>query len=254
MLEMKDSYREKFQYNVDNYDVITQSKHISLIYDLEKAVLNEYFTTIGAEQLSVMDFACGSGRWTKYLETKFNKTIGVDISQNMVDLAKTKCNKAEFVVGDITNSSVRVEQLKQDFDVITAFRFFKNAEDSLRQQAIDVLPNYLKNNGYLILDLHLNTYSFMGILANVIKKVKLDRLVNISSMSLITISIGEIQRLLDDSGLEIIDYWGMGVLPGRSNKILLPIKMLYAVERYFTKNKILRSFSYNILIVAKKTR
>ena len=73
-------------------------------------------------------------------------------------------------------------------------------------------------------------------------------------MSLITISIGEIQRLLDDSGLEIIDYWGMGVLPGRSNKILLPIKMLYAVERYFTKNKILRSFSYNILIVAKKTR
>ena len=39
MLEMKDSYREKFKDNVDYYDVITQSKHISLIYDLEKEVL-----------------------------------------------------------------------------------------------------------------------------------------------------------------------------------------------------------------------
>ena len=252
MLEKSVSYRDKFRDSAESYDKTTQTKHISLIYDLEKEVLDNFFARIGAKQLSVMDFACGSGRWTSYLETKFNTTIGLDISPAMIDLAKSKCSKANFIVGDITDISAEFDKLKQEFDVITAFRFFKNAEEPLREEAVNVIPNYLKESGYLILDLHLNTYSFMGILANVIKLFKIDRLFDISSIRLKTISLYEIKRLFNKVGLEIVDYWGMGVLPGRSDSILLPLRILYMIEHYFTKNKILRLFSYNILIIAKK--
>ncbi len=70
------SYRNAFKKNVANYEEITKSKYIQLIFGLEKEVLENFFHDIRSKNKSVMDFACGSGRWTKYLETKFKKIIG----------------------------------------------------------------------------------------------------------------------------------------------------------------------------------
>lgn len=244
------NYRQVFQNSVDKYEQTTQTKHISLIYNLEKDVLERFFYEINSGDLSVMDFACGSGRWTKYLETKFKSTVGVDVSRKMIDSAKRKCCKTHFHVTDITSNNQVT--LKQEFDVITAFRFYKNAEDELREEVTKVIPTYLKENGYFIFDLHLNTYSFNGVVANCIKALKLDKVTSIGKLTIRTISLGDIKQLFENTNLEIVDYWGMGVMPGRSNTTLLPFKVLYELEKYFTLKKLFRNISYNILVIARK--
>ena len=67
-----------------------------------------------------------------------------------------------------------------------------------------------------------------------------------------TMSMADVRRLFEDSAFEVVDYYGMGILPGRSNYVLLPQKWLYSVEAFFTRRQLCRRLSYTLLIVAKK--
>ena len=245
-------YRNQFKGGVKAYDKLTQSKHIRLIYNLEKEVLIKLFAEMDSEQKTLMDFACGTGRWTQLLEKHFKETTGVDVSEKMIAIARQKCEKTRFFVTDITTDTVDTELQSKQFDVITAFRFYKNAEEQLRQAVTEAIPQYLKKEGLFIFDLHLNTFSFMGILANIIRFLKLQKLLGAGNLTVRTISLNNIRKLFEDSPFEIIDYYGMGTLPGRSNYTVLPKRLLYKIETFFTNRKILRAFSYNILVIAKK--
>ena len=245
-------YRSQFKNNAQAYDKLTQSKHVSLIYELERAVLEKLFTKINSQEKTVMDFACGTGRWTRCLEKHFKETTGVDVSGQMVAIARQKCSKTEFIITDITSDTVDSKLENRRFDVITAFRFYKNAEEELGQTVTRALPKYLKKDGLFIFDLHLNTFSFMGMLAGIIRFLRLQRLLRVDNLTVRTISLKCIRKLFDNSGFEIIDYYGMGILPGRSNYTILPRNLLYRIETFFTNRRILSRFSYNILVVAKK--
>lgn len=245
-------YREQFQDSAEAYERTTQSKHIKLIYELEKLILEKLFAGINSQDKTVMDFACGTGRWTEFLEKHFKQTIGVDVSENMIEIARQKCKRASFFLADITSENADRELQDKQSDVITAFRFYKNAQKQLRQQATVAIPKYLKEDGLFIFDLHLNTFSFMGILASIIRILRLNKLLNIGELTVRTISLGDIKRLFKNSSLKIIDYYGMGILPGRSNCTLLPAGLLYKIESFFTNRKTLRNFAYNILVIAQK--
>ena len=247
-------YRNRFKNSAGAYEKITQSKHIRLIYELEKGVFLKLLGEINSEEKTLMDFACGTGRWTQFLENHFKQTTGTDVSEQMIATARQKCSKSGFIVTDITTDTVDKELKDKQFDVITAFRFYKNAEEQLRKDVTESIPRYLKKNGLFIFDLHLNTFSFMGILANIIRFLKLQKLLKIGELTIRTISLNDIRKLFTDTHFEIVDYYGMGVLPGRSNYTILPKKLLYKIETFFTKRKILRGFSYNILVIAKKKR
>ncbi len=246
-------YRNQFRKEATVYDRIVQSKHIQLIYTLEKQVLEQHFSQINAENKTAMDFACGSGRWTQVLEEHFSKVTGVDVSENMVSLARTKCKKADFIVTDITSGQVNPALEGRQFDVITAFRLYKNAQEPLRRAVTEALPMYLKDDGIFIFDLHLNTFSFMGILASIMRLLRFPKLFGTSELLIRTISLGDINRLFRGSEFEVVDYYGMGILPGRSNTVLGPKKLLYGIESFFTHRKILRCLSYTILVIAKKS-
>jgi SAM-dependent methyltransferase len=51
----------------------------------------------------ILDLGCGTGYSTAWLEERFpeHSLLGVDISQNMLEAARCKCIRAEFVQGDI---------------------------------------------------------------------------------------------------------------------------------------------------------
>ncbi len=245
-------YRDQFKESAEDYEKTTSSRHIRLIYELEKQVLLKLLAEVGSREKACMDFACGTGRWTEVLQEHFRETIGVDVSEQMLALARQKCQKTQFILTDVTSQNADKELKGREFDVITAFRFYKNAQERLRRQVTEAIPKYLKKNGLFIFDLHLNTFSFMGILANIIRFFKLQRPLGIGELTVRTISLNDIKRLFENSPLEIIDYYGMGILPGRTNYTLLPQKLLYKIESFFTTHKILRNFSYNILVVARK--
>jgi len=245
-------YRNEFKEKARDYDKIVQSKHIQLIYTLEKQVLEQYFTRIDSKNKTLLDFACGSGRWTQVLEEHFCEVTGVDVSNEMISLARTKCNRAEFIITDITADRPDPALAGRQFDVITAFRFYKNAQQSLRRAATESLPRYLKDDGLFIFDLHLNTFSCMGLLASLMRWLQCPRLFGMSPLLIRTISLADIGRLFQNSAFEIVDYYGMGILPGRSNTVILPRPMLHTVEGFFTRHKMFRRLSYNILVIAKK--
>jgi len=245
-------YRKHFKKSAEAYDELTQSKHVRLIYELEKRVLANLLPEMNAQQKTLMDFACGTGRWTQFLENYFKETVGVDVSEQMIQLARNKCSKANFIVTDITQNSTDGQLRDKQFDVITAFRFYKNAQPALRRSATEAVAKYLKDDGLFIFDLHLNTFSFMGLLANAIKLSRMQKILKVDNLTVRTISLGRIRELFRNTPLQVVDFYGMGVLPGRSNCTILPQNMLYKVESFFTDKKILRPFSYNILVIAKK--
>ena len=245
-------YRNQFKKDAKAYDQIVQSKHIRMIYQLEKEILQDVFSRLPCKDPEVMDFACGTGRWTRVLETFSDRTLGVDVSQEMISRAKETCRKTEFVVTDITSDEVSDALRGRKFNVITAFRFYKNAQDALRRAVTEALPTYLHEEGLFIFDLHLNTHSFMGLLANLMRLLRFPRLFGMSELLIRTMSMADVKRLFKDSAFEVVDYYGMGILPGRSNTVLLPEKWLYGVEAFFTRRQLFRRLSYTLLIVARK--
>jgi SAM-dependent methyltransferase len=245
-------YRNEFKTNVTKYEKLTNSKYIKLIYSIEKEILDSLFEEINAKNKFVMDFACGSGRWTEYLENVFEETVGVDVSEEMLYVAKTKCSCTKFIHSDITSDNVNNQLKHEMFDVITAFRFYKNAEQNLREAVTNKISMYLKKDGYFIFDLHLNSNSIMGIFAKTIRFLRLEKILKLNKLAIRTISLQDIKEIFEGSDLVIVDYYGMGLLPSRSNYLILPYNLLFKIESYFTKNKLLRNYSYNLLIIARK--
>ncbi|MFA6098537.1 MAG: class I SAM-dependent methyltransferase [Patescibacteria group bacterium] len=246
------SYRDGFMTGATSYESITARKHISLIYKLEQDILSDFFKKINSHSKTVLDFACGTGRWTMFLEKYFHKVTGLDISPKMIELAQQKCKQTNFYVDDITGDKNANLHFNDAFDVLTAFRFYKNAENELQINATRSLQKLVKKGGYFIFDLHLNTFSIMGLIACFIRITQLYKLLKINPLAVRTISLRRIRKIFKHSDFEIIDYFGMGIVPGRRNFTLLPTSTLMPFERWLSQHKILRNFCYNLLVFAQK--
>ena len=88
------------------YDSIvgTQKNSIDFVHKL----LDKNATSSAA----VLSIACGTGTVLESI-TKANLRVGVDISTEMIDIAKTKIPEGQFVVADMRNFS-----LNNNFDVV----------------------------------------------------------------------------------------------------------------------------------------
>jgi len=105
-----------------------------------------------------LDFACGSGRILSLVAPFFNDVVAVDVSENMVQAAREKVPSAKFHLANITSQELDIGQ----FDLITAFRFFGNAEDSLRNSVLNALRSHIKEDGYLLINNHRNPKSLLS--------------------------------------------------------------------------------------------
>ena len=77
-----------------------------------------------------LDFACGTGRILEYFAGRVDSSTGVDVSDSMMEVAGRWPPKAELIEADLTQNDVLGDRR---FNLITAFRFFPNAEPELRQ-------------------------------------------------------------------------------------------------------------------------
>jgi SAM-dependent methyltransferase len=99
-----------------------------------------------------LDFACGTGRITQVIEPLADESYGVDVSQAMLDVARGKCPRTTFIRADLTAEALPLPP----FDLVTAFRFFGNAQDELRAAALDAMRRVLAPGGLLIANDHVN--------------------------------------------------------------------------------------------------
>lgn len=109
----------------------------------------------------IIDFACGSGLVGQYLnEDGFTEITGVDVSQEMLDIAITKgayksLEKLELCQND--HIGTMPTHLRNKFDFLTASGFINN--NYLNEKIFDQMLVCLKNYGFIIFTAR---FSYLG--------------------------------------------------------------------------------------------
>ena len=101
------------------------------------------------ENSSILDLACGRGRYSQYLSSIGYDVVGIDISlENIVEAKKSESNNLNYLIHDMRNP------LKIKFDLIlnlfTSFGYYENDNDNLR--VIKSIKSNLNTNGKAVID------------------------------------------------------------------------------------------------------
>jgi len=116
-------------------DMIRNDEIINMILDNAKV----------CEGKDILDVACGTGVIIPdYLERKVKSITAIDISPEMVKIAKSKFNQenVQIICGDVEN-----EVFEQKFDCIVVYNAFPHFSEP--ENLIKVLASHLKENGVL---------------------------------------------------------------------------------------------------------
>jgi len=100
------------------------------------------------QDLTVLDLGCGNGYWTKLLAEKYKKVVGIDNSQNLIQIAQSK--------RQLSNIEYKLVEIETDFPLINDYfdlvfsnmviHYIKNI-NKLTQE----LYRIIKPNGLIIL-------------------------------------------------------------------------------------------------------
>jgi len=170
------------------------------IWEGEQRLLDRIVQEHVPRRQSYLDFACGTGRVLSHLERSFATSVGLDISATMLAAARGRVPTARFVEGDAARDPAVLAG--ERFDFISAFRFFLNAQPSLRDAAMSFLASALRDDdSRLLFNVHGNRFSTRAVVA---AKAKLTR-EQFSSMS-----IAESVDLAARHGLQVVEWYGIG--------------------------------------------
>lgn len=170
------------------------------IWKREQLLLDRIVQQHVAHHESYLDFACGTGRVLSHLERHFRTAVGLDISHTMLAVARERVRTATLVQADATRDFAALHGRR--FDFVTAFRFFLNAQPSLRDAAMAFLASTLQDDdSRLLFNVHGNRYSTRVLLA---AKAMITR------EQFASMSIRESIELATRHGLEVVEWYGIG--------------------------------------------
>lgn len=249
MTNYKSSYTEGYQNNPkrgEGYDKKISNKFELFVWDLEKYFLKNATDVFlkGKKDIQYLDFACGTGRVIAFFvnEIGINDATGVDTSEGMLVEARKKTS-ANFICGNIVENKDLLKD--QKFDLITIFRLFLNLEKNNGEIILKNVSRYLKDDGYIVLNNHINRYSFIGFQFWVRRLLGSKKIINTATQR-------EFEKMIRDSSLKIEKIYKFTFLPGRNNVILLPRNVLRGVELFISKIPIIRNFCLSQIYVCKK--
>jgi ubiquinone/menaquinone biosynthesis C-methylase UbiE len=193
----------------------------------------------------LLDFACGTGRVLSCVESLVDAAEGIDISENMVALARGKCRKARFKVGNIISQPGLLEGR---YDVVTAFRFLLNVEPSVRQQVLRKLREVITApGGLLLINVHGNSRSLRH--PAIVWRRWWERSRRSGAM-LNEMSPDETKSLLHTSGFRIVRQFGFGLLPPTLYRTPLR-RPVAALDRKFAGENLWRDLSIDMMFVCE---
>lgn len=171
------------------------------VWQEEQQLLDRLVETWVPMRGRYLDFACGTGRIIAHLESRFEVSVGLDISESMLAAARQKVQNAALVCGDATRTA---DIVPGTFDCITAWRFFLNAQPELRDEAMAFLASKLATpESTLMFNIHGNRISSRSVM------VTLNRLWGRHNNAM---SIREVRRLVERHGLKIVEWHGIRCL------------------------------------------
>lgn len=190
-------------------------------------------------QVRLLDFACGTGRIASVLEKQVQSATGVDVSDSMLSVAMSKLTGTRLIKANLIEDNVLAAER---FNLITAFRFFPNAEPSLRKSALSVLTTLLSPDGCLVFNNHLNNQSLL---------YSWQRLAAWKSgaASPHVMSNSECLTLLRSEGLEIVRKYPVGLL--YLPKVRFPSAFYSLVDKLTVSCNVLGGLSESPIFVCR---
>lgn len=222
------------------HSAFTDNPYRNMVWLFEKSILDGILKTFFVDtDIHHLDFACGTGRILSYLEDRTRSQIGVDLSPSMLEVARNNSRNAEIIEEDLTRNDVLGFR---KFNLITAFRFFPNAETDLRTDAMRVLTKHLDEDGYLVFNNHRNRGSTLN---------RLTRLFGYPGYH--GMSMGETRALLTENSLEIVERYHYCVIPASERRSLPPIALLRSVEGILSKWRSVQDLGENLIFVCRRS-
>ncbi len=240
----KISYKESHKYEGkgDEYEAYYQTEAWEkFLWSREQEIilmiLDKYFA---GKEIHLLDFACGTGRITGLLENRVKTSTGVDVSGSMLAIARNKLKRTEIIEADITTENV----LKgRKFNLITAFRFFLNAEPELRSSAIKALAELLDEDGLLVF----NNHHSLG--SPWIKLLHARHLRKNAQGTFNVMSVDQMKDLVEDVGLEIVEIYPAGFF--HPPKVPASYWLNRAIDSAACKIRFLHRYSENPVAVCR---
>ncbi|OGZ68533.1 MAG: hypothetical protein A3D35_02205 [Candidatus Staskawiczbacteria bacterium RIFCSPHIGHO2_02_FULL_34_9] len=93
----------------------------------------------------ILDVGCGGGTKSQYLIDKGMKVVGIDIAENMVQIAKREVPKGEFMAMDLLD----VDKISHDFDGIFMQAVLLHIPKKDVMEILQKMVNKLKSKGLL---------------------------------------------------------------------------------------------------------
>lgn len=193
------------------------------------------------KKIELLDFACGTGRITSFLENRVTTSTGMDVSDTMLNEARSKLERTEIIQSDITQNDVLGDR---KFNLITAFRFFVNAEPALRNNVIKALVRHLSEDGYFVFNNHqcLNSPWTKLYYWHHLRKCP-DLIYNV-------MTIAQMKELVEQVGLEIVQVYPVGYF--HPPKIKVPNFINNAIDSVASKISVLKLFSESPIAVCRR--
>jgi len=241
----KISYRESHKYKEKGaeYEAYYQNKKWQrFLWSREQEILvkiiEKYFVS---KQVNLLDFACGTGRIAEFLENRVKTSTSVDVSASMLAVAKEKLKRTEIIEADITAENI----LKpRKFNLITAFRFFLNAELELRSAAIKAIVELLDDDGYLVFNNHQNSGSpWIRLRYAHYRKKNPEGIYNV-------MSIEQMKNLVEEAGLETIEIYPIGFF--HPPKIPVSFRLSHAIDGAASNFRFMNKLSENLIAVCRR--
>lgn len=215
--------------------------HRRMVWQFEQKILDQitekFYKNVKIHHL---DFACGTGRILRHLSNRTIARVGVDLSPSMLEVARLENRDAEFIEADLTANDVLGDR---KFNLVTAFRFFPNAQSELRLSAMQVLTKHLDDQGYLVFNNHKHTGSLRNRLARICGRREFQGM-----------SIAETRDLLSANRLEILKIYNLAVFPASEKRTLLPMPILRPVDAFLSKCCLLGNFGQNHIYVCRRSK
>ncbi|NVM02957.1 MAG: methyltransferase domain-containing protein [Candidatus Helarchaeota archaeon] len=123
-------YHEEF-----NYDLIQYKEWLDLLISMMN------------KGNKILDLGCGSGRAVKYFIDREFKGVGIDLSDEMLKLARENVKNGEFYKKDFT----QLDFGNNSFDAIISFFALNHIEKEKFKKIISDCKKILKKGGFLLL-------------------------------------------------------------------------------------------------------
>jgi SAM-dependent methyltransferase len=220
---------------------LTPGRYEHELWQAEQALLDHVVEAWVPRRDRLLDFACGTGRVLSHLEGRFQDAVGIDISPSMLERARLKRLRASLVCGDPTRDPGLAEG---PFDLVTAFRFFLNAEEALRDEAMALLASRLRDGrSVLFFNVHGNYFSTRQLSA---------RVKRLQGKQVSWMTLRQVHRLVERHGLRVMTRFGRGYLDKFLHKHL-PGPVRRRLEDAFAR-LLPESLAVNLYFVCRRER